>query len=71
MGWTPLLVAAVNDRVDIVRMLLKAGANPNQADEFSNINRMARDKKLHSLESKLNKLFQHSETSILEIAFQF
>lgn len=52
MGWTPLLVAAVNGRLEIVKILLKAGADPNMSDEFSNINRMARDMKLHSLESK-------------------
>lgn len=50
LGWTPLLLAAVNDRVEIVKLLLKAGADPNMSDEFSNINRIARDKKLHSLE---------------------
>lgn len=52
MGWTPLLVAAVNDRLEVVKILLKAGADPNLSDEFSNLNRMARDKKMHSLESK-------------------
>lgn len=45
LGWTPLLVAVINNRMDCVKYLLSKGADPNQPDEFSNVHAMA--KKLH------------------------
>ncbi|CAF2126182.1 unnamed protein product [Rotaria magnacalcarata] len=45
LGWTPLLVAVINDRIDCVKYLLSKGADPNQSDEFTNVQSMA--KKLH------------------------
>jgi ATP-dependent Clp protease ATP-binding subunit ClpB len=45
LGWTPLLVAVINNKIDCVRYLLSKGADPNQSDEFTNVHSMA--KKLH------------------------
>ncbi|CAF3489770.1 unnamed protein product [Rotaria socialis] len=45
LGWTPLLVAVINDRIDCVKYLLSKGADPNQSDEFTNVQSMA--KKIH------------------------
>lgn len=45
LGWTPLLVAVINDKFDCVKYLLSKGADPNQSDEFTNVHSMA--KKLH------------------------
>ncbi|CAF1076813.1 unnamed protein product [Rotaria sordida] len=45
LGWTPLLVAVINNQIDCVKYLLSKGADPNQSDEYTNIQSMA--KKLH------------------------
>ncbi|CAF3685833.1 unnamed protein product [Adineta steineri] len=45
LGWTPLLVAVINNKIDCVKYLLSKGADPNQSDEFTNVQSMA--KKLH------------------------
>ncbi|KAF5285002.1 hypothetical protein FQR65_LT02314 [Abscondita terminalis] len=50
LGWTPLMVAAVNNRTDVCKALLKSGADPNLVDEYVNSNRTARDKGMHTLE---------------------
>ena len=42
LGWTPLLVAVINNKIECVRYLLSKGADPNQADEFSNLKAMAK-----------------------------
>lgn len=52
-GWTPLMVAAVHGRAAVVKTLLKAGANPNAQDEYSNITKVARERGLHSVEGIL------------------
>lgn len=49
-GWTPLMVAAVHGRAAVIKTLLKAGANPNAQDEYSNITKVARERGLHSVE---------------------
>ncbi|CAF1204301.1 unnamed protein product [Adineta ricciae] len=45
LGWTPLLVAVINNKLDCVKYLLTKGADPNQSDEFTNVQSMA--KKIH------------------------
>ncbi|CAH1111358.1 unnamed protein product [Psylliodes chrysocephalus] len=50
LGWTPLLVAAVNGRYEVVECLLQAGADPNLSDEYINPNRTANEKGMHPLE---------------------
>ncbi len=50
LGWTALHVAAINGRDHAVKMLLKHGADPDLADEFSNIYLTAREKGLHSMD---------------------
>ncbi|XP_064414101.1 mitochondrial disaggregase isoform X2 [Latimeria chalumnae] len=50
LGWTPLMVAAMNRNHSAVQVLLAAGANPDLGDEFSNVYETAREKGIHSLE---------------------
>ncbi|KAK9747134.1 Ankyrin repeats (3 copies) [Popillia japonica] len=50
LGWTPLMVAAVNGHTNLCKILLQAGADPNLTDQFSNASRTASDMGLHSLE---------------------
>ncbi|KAJ3660014.1 hypothetical protein Zmor_011671 [Zophobas morio] len=51
LGWTPLMVAAVNNQYEAVRLLLEAGADPNLGEEFVSAKRTARDKGLHPIEA--------------------
>ncbi|XP_019410767.1 PREDICTED: caseinolytic peptidase B protein homolog [Crocodylus porosus] len=50
LGWTPLMVAAINRNSSVIKSLLAAGADPNLGDEFSSVYETAREKGLHSLE---------------------
>ncbi|PSN36446.1 Caseinolytic peptidase B protein [Blattella germanica] len=50
LGWTALQLAAVNGKIDAVRALLAAGADPNLGDEFINVYRTAIEKGLHSID---------------------
>uniref|UniRef100_UPI00398EF9B3 mitochondrial disaggregase isoform X2 n=1 Tax=Pristiophorus japonicus TaxID=55135 RepID=UPI00398EF9B3 len=50
LGWTPLMVAAMNKNHSVVKVLLAAGADPNLGDAFSNVYETSREKRVHSLE---------------------
>lgn len=50
LGWTALMVAAMNTQHNVVKLLLDAGADPNLGDGFSSVYDTAREKGLHSLE---------------------
>ncbi|XP_072900443.1 mitochondrial disaggregase [Hemitrygon akajei] len=50
LGWTPLMVAAMNKNHSVVKVLLEAGADPNLGDEFRNVYETSREKRIHSLE---------------------
>ncbi|XP_026082910.1 caseinolytic peptidase B protein homolog [Carassius auratus] len=50
LGWTPLMVAAMNRQHNVVKVLLEAGADPNLGDDFSSVYEAARQKGVHSLE---------------------
>lgn len=53
LGWTPLLVATVNEHYDIVEILLKSGADPNLGDNFINSSRTAHEQGLHPIEGTI------------------
>nr|XP_056714788.1 caseinolytic peptidase B protein homolog [Euleptes europaea] len=50
LGWTALMVAAINRNGSAVNLLLTTGADPNLGDEFSSVYETAKEKGLHSLE---------------------
>lgn len=50
LGWTPLHVAVINDKLENVRVLLAAGADPNAPDEFSNVYNTAVNKRMHAID---------------------
>ncbi|XP_050985962.1 caseinolytic peptidase B protein homolog [Labeo rohita] len=50
LGWTALMVAAMNRQHNVVKVLLEAGADPNLGDDFSSVYETAREKGVHSLE---------------------
>lgn len=50
LGWTPLHVAVINDKLENVKVLLAAGADPNAPDEFSNVYNTAVNKRMHAID---------------------
>ncbi|XP_063162096.1 mitochondrial disaggregase isoform X1 [Candoia aspera] len=50
LGWTALMVAAINRNSSVVKLLLAGGADPNLGDEFSSVYQTAKEKGIHSLE---------------------
>uniref|UniRef100_A0A8B9STQ9 Clp ATPase C-terminal domain-containing protein n=1 Tax=Anas platyrhynchos TaxID=8839 RepID=A0A8B9STQ9_ANAPL len=50
LGWTALMVAAINRNSSMVKILLAANADPNLGDEFNSVYETAKEKGLHSLE---------------------
>ncbi|XP_078102503.1 mitochondrial disaggregase [Sander vitreus] len=50
LGWTALMVAAINRQHSVVKVLLEAGADPNSGDHFNNVYDTSREKGIHSLE---------------------
>ncbi|XP_058041666.1 mitochondrial disaggregase isoform X2 [Ahaetulla prasina] len=50
LGWTALMVAAINRNSSVVKVLLAGGADPNLGDEFSSVYQTAKEKGIHSLE---------------------
>lgn len=50
MGWTALQTAAINQKEEIIKILLANGADVNAGDNFVNVYRTAMEKGLDSLD---------------------
>lgn len=50
LGWTTLHVAAINDKPEVIKLLLSKGADVNAGDDFSNVYKTAMEKGMPSLD---------------------
>ncbi|XP_054006541.1 caseinolytic peptidase B protein homolog [Hylaeus anthracinus] len=50
LGWTALHVAAINERVEVIKLLIKKGADVNAGDEFVNVYKTAAERRINSLD---------------------
>lgn len=57
MGWTALHTAAINQKVEVIKILLQNGADVNAGDNFVNVYRTAMEMGLHSLDGIYSILF--------------
>jgi len=55
LGWSPLHVAAVCGQAEAVQALIEAGADPDVAEEFTDIYRTARTKGMHSMDVMMER----------------
>lgn len=70
MGWSPLLVAAINDWPQIVQLLLDFGADIDIRDEFSNISQISRQLRLNYLRVAMAREEEFSNLLSLNVSFR-
>ncbi|KAG2457338.1 CLPB protein, partial [Polypterus senegalus] len=70
LGWTALMVAAMNRSTLVVKELLAAGADPDLGDEFSNVYDMSRQKSIHSLEVLVTREDEFSNRLNSRVSFR-
>lgn len=56
LGWTPLMVAAVNGSYDAVKVLLELGADPDLREEFSSVYSVAKAKHMNPIDGNFGCL---------------
>ncbi|KAK0064876.1 caseinolytic peptidase B protein [Biomphalaria pfeifferi] len=61
LGWTALHVAAVNNKPQVVQLLLAHGADPNCLDQFTTVAQKSREKQLNSLHVLLTREEEFSD----------
>lgn len=50
LGWTALHIASMNQKPEIIKVLLDSGVDVNADDHFANVYRTAKEKSLHPLD---------------------
>nr|XP_032816380.1 caseinolytic peptidase B protein homolog [Petromyzon marinus] len=70
LGWTALMVAAINCHHSVVEVLLAAGANPDVGDDFVNVYSTARSLGMHSLEVLVVREDEFSDRLNTRASFQ-
>ncbi|GAB1862010.1 Caseinolytic peptidase B protein-like protein [Camponotus japonicus] len=70
LGWTALHTAAVNQKVEVIKILLHNGADINAGDNFVNVYRTAMEKGLHSLDVLMKREEEFSDRLNNRATFQ-
>lgn len=70
LGWTALHTAAVNQKVEVIKILLHNGADVNAGDNFVNVYRTAMEKGLHSLDVLMKREEEFSDRLNNRATFQ-
>ncbi|XP_020293306.1 caseinolytic peptidase B protein homolog isoform X2 [Pseudomyrmex gracilis] len=70
LGWTALHTAAINQKPDVIKILLESGADVNAEDRFVNVHRTAIEKGLHSLDVLMKREEEFSEILNNKATFQ-
>ena len=71
LGWTPLLVAVINNKFECVKYLLTKGADPNQSDEFTNVQSMAKKIHWHPVQGKIFEKVRWRKRQFIQSFIQF
>lgn len=71
LGWTALMLAAVNNKYDMCKVLLEKGADPNLGDNYMNPSRTAREKGMHPIDGNYFTLIKKKLFLNLEIKPRF
>ncbi|XP_012234478.1 mitochondrial disaggregase-like isoform X2 [Linepithema humile] len=70
LGWTALHTAAINNKAEIIKVLLDNGADINAGDNFVNVYRTAMEKSLHSLDVLMRREEEFSDRLNNRATFQ-
>ncbi|EFN68464.1 Caseinolytic peptidase B protein-like protein [Camponotus floridanus] len=70
LGWTALHTAAINQKVEVIKILLHNGADINAGDNFVNVYRTAMEKGLHSLDVLMKREEEFSDRLNNRATFQ-
>lgn len=70
LGWTALHTAAMNQRVEVIKILLHNGADVNAGDNFVNVYRTAMEMGLHSLDVLMKREEEFSDRLNNRATFQ-
>ena len=70
LGWAALHVAAMNGNGEVAEQLLKAGADPNLPEEYTNIYHTAQEKRMHSIDVMVSRQQDFSDELNLRANFR-
>ncbi|CAK9297050.1 unnamed protein product [Gordionus sp. m RMFG-2023] len=70
LGWTPLMVASINGNIDVVKLLIDAGADIDMEDNFSNIYNAAKEFNMNTMDVLLKREQEFSDILNIRASFK-
>ena len=70
LGWAALHVAAMNGNGEVVEQLIKAGADVNLPEDYTNIYQTAQEKRMHSIDVMVSRQADFSDDLNLRANFR-